>query len=444
MKTTCLEAWIANKIGLGQGLLSREHLEQYQQKKLQETVRWACQRSPFYRSFLQGFTDKNYTSLADLRQFPLISADQLRQNGLQFLCVSQDDISRVVTLDSSGTTGPAKRIYFTKQDQELTLQIFQYGMANLAEPGDRVLILLPGERPGSVGDLLAIALNRLGAIPVHHGVVTNIPFTLELITRKKVNVLVGIPTQVLALARYSHTIARQHLRFKSVLLSTDHVPQVVTKELERLWQCEVFEHYGMTEMGLGGGTACAAHDGYHLHEADYYYELVNPLTGEPIPDGHEGELVVTTLTRKGMPLIRYRTGDISRIINQPCPCGSSLRRLDRIRLRNNSQIKLDEGNSFTLAELDEVLLAVTGVINFQATIERSQTATTLRVTVTTVGEPDKRTEQSCLEALNKLEAICATRISGRLTVVIAVESCNGYLLPTSSKRTIAVKNMSSQ
>jgi phenylacetate-coenzyme A ligase PaaK-like adenylate-forming protein len=100
--------------------------------------------------------------------------------------------------------------------------------------------------------------------------------------------------------------------------------------IERAWGCEVFEHYGMTEMGLGGAMACEAHDGYHPREADLLFEIVDPRTGAPLPDGEYGEIVFTTLTRTAMPLVRYRTGDMSRFIPGPCPCGSVLKRLARV------------------------------------------------------------------------------------------------------------------
>jgi phenylacetate-CoA ligase len=88
--------------------------------------------------------------------------------------------------------------------------------------------------------------------------------------------------------------------------------------------------YGMTEMVFGGAVQCEARSGYHMREADLYFEIVDPVRGHSVPDGEIGEIVFTTLTRIGMPLIRYRTGDLSRFIPEPCPCGSSLRRLDKI------------------------------------------------------------------------------------------------------------------
>ncbi len=120
--------------------------------------------------------------------------------------------------------------------------------------------------------------------------------------------LVGLPGQVLALVRHPAAIMLPPGRIRSVLLSADYVPDAVVREIGRVWGCPVFNHYGMTEMGLGGGVDCRALTGYHLREADLYFEIVDPVDGRPLPEGESGEVVFTTLTRRGMPLIRYRTG----------------------------------------------------------------------------------------------------------------------------------------
>src|SRR6266536_362816 len=138
--------------------------------------------------------------------------------------------------------------------------------------------------------------------------------------REQVDCVVGIPAQILSLVRCRGPFADvPSRRLKRVLLCSDHVPERIVQEIKREWACEVFEHYGMTEMGLGGGVDCEAHCGYHVREADLYLEIVDIDTGRPVPAGRFGEIVFTTLTRRGMPFIRYRTGDISRFLPGVCP-----------------------------------------------------------------------------------------------------------------------------
>ena len=143
---------------------------------------------------------------------------------------------------------------------------------------------------------------------------------------------------MLALARWPEP-DKPPLRLKSVLLSADCAARSLVRTIEASWRCRVFDHYGMTEMGLGGGIDCRARAGYHLRENDLYFEVVDPATGRPVPEGESGEVVFTTLNRLGMPLIRYRTGDISRFLPEPCSCGSGLRRLDYIGGRADAVLR---------------------------------------------------------------------------------------------------------
>lgn len=141
----------------------------------------------------------------------------------------------MVTLDTSGTTGIPKRLYFTQADQELTTDFFEVGMSTFTRPGDRVLILLPGERPGSVGDLLAKGLRRLGAEGIQQGVIRNLDETAVVIRKLKIDGIVGNPNQVLALGKTS-----PDLRLKSVLLSTDHVPEAIVKTVAKIWHFQAY------------------------------------------------------------------------------------------------------------------------------------------------------------------------------------------------------------
>lgn len=327
---TPLQPWIAQKIGCRPNELTRNKIAAYQLQKLQETLAWCRARSPFYRRRLEGMPT-TLATLDEWQAFPFTTADELRERPLCFLCVSQGEIARVVTLESSGASGLPKRLYFTAEDQELTRDFFRVGMSTFTAPGDRVLILLPCERPGSVGDLLDQALARLGATGIRHGLVTDAAEALATLHAEQATVVVGVPVQVLGLVRaaVASSFPRPHL--KSVLLTMEHVPDAVVHAVEAAWGCTVYNHYGMTEMGLGGGVECGARQGYHLREADLYVEIVDPVSGELLPDGELGEIVFTTLTRRGMPLLRYRTGDISRFLPGPCACGALLRRLETVR-----------------------------------------------------------------------------------------------------------------
>jgi len=373
MKLTPLDPWIKQKTNDG-------NLETWQLAKLNETLALVCGRSSFYKKLFDGLPE-SISSLEEMRQFPFTTPEDIRRNPLQFVCVSQDDIQRVVTLQSSGTTGEPKRIYFTADDQELTIDFFGVGMSTLTEPGERALILLPGETPGSVGDLLRMGLERLNRIPIPYGPVRHPLHALETMKNQQADCLVGSPTQVLGLARRWNP---QHKAPRTVLLSTDYGPAAIARELESIWGCEVFNHYGATEMGLGGGVECEAHRGYHLREADLYFEIVHPETGEPLPDEEYGEVVFSTLTRRGMPLIRYRMGDRSRFIPGNCPCGTRLRTMEKVRGRFNGFVSVGE-ETLRLPDFDEALFPVPGLLNFSVTVagKRGEEALTVETQMLT-------------------------------------------------------------
>lgn len=397
---TPLEPWVAAKIGLPPAQpLTRSALESYQLRRLRETVAHARANSPFYRRHLSAFDADGLGSLADCSRLPFTTPADIQEDDLRFLCVSRDAIERVVTLSSSGTTAPSKRLHFTAADLELTVDFFRHGMATMVRPGDRVLILMPGELPGSVGDLLVKGLERLDVEGIVHGLVRDPGRVLAEIAEKRVNCLVGIPVQLLALARHPEASSIPAGQLRSVLLSADYVPDAVVRELSRVWGAAVFNHYGMTETGLGGGVECAHLSGYHLREADLLVEIVDPATGAPLPAGETGEVVVTTLTREGMPLIRYRTGDISRFLSDPCPCGSVLPRLERVAGRLVNRVLLAGGDTLTMAELDEALFPLPFLLNFHPELREVAGVDVLDLAIETLAVDEEEAVRAIRRAL---------------------------------------------
>jgi phenylacetate-CoA ligase len=370
---TPLEQWVRQKIQIdphSQGAIFGEELRRYQVRRLNETIDHARRNAPFYRDRFASLPDVPLATLTDLAAFPFTSPTDLTLDPFRFLAVRQDDVAKIVTLRTSGSTGEPKRIFFSEDDLELTMDFFHHGMSTLVRPGQRVAILLPGQTPDSVGDLLYRGLVRMDVESLVYGPITDASHAAHAIASFGADCLVGIPTQVLAVARSSPGMEIGRGRIESILLTTDYVPQAIAEKLREVWGCRVFNHYGMTEMGLGGGVECATLDGYHLREADLLFEVVDHETGEVCPDGVVGEVVFTTLTRRGMPLIRYRTGDISRIITLPCPCGSVLRRMERVKGRWDNRVALGPGNVLILSDLDEALFRLPGLLDYRANVSR--------------------------------------------------------------------------
>jgi phenylacetate-coenzyme A ligase PaaK-like adenylate-forming protein len=433
---TPLEDWIQRKISKAREdsvPLTRSCLEAYQLQKIRETLLYVRENSPFYRSVLSDAKTDSVQCFEDMAQLPFTTSDDLKNHPFRFLCVSQSIIERCVTLQSSGTTGPAKRLFFTREDLEHTLDFFHHGMSTLVQPGDRVMILLPGgDRPDSVSDLLSRALASMAVQSLSPG--SDPETTTDAIVQQDITCLVGTPIQVLALARSGHGENCLNNRIKSVLLTADYIPVATANAIECAWNCKVYRHYGMTEMGWGGGVECEARDGYHLREADLFVEIVDPETGKSLPDGESGEIVVTTLTRSGMPLIRYRTGDISRFHTSPCSCGTVLKRLDQIAARLSDGDCLVSGMPLTLPILDEALFSLPGVTNFKAELSACQDIDCLTITLSLSPEADQ--DMVATVAREKLMAISAIR---RTQLVIEFPEFGISSIPASGnqKRTLS-------
>jgi phenylacetate-CoA ligase len=421
---TPLEPWIKGKIGLAAtASLTRTILEEYQLRRLRETIKHARRSSPFYRQQLEGCGDPD--SLADLACFPFTFPADIQQDELRFLCVSRGEIERVVTLQSSGTTAAAKRLHFTSDDLELIVDFFQHGMSTLVEPGDRVLILMPGELPGSVGDLLVRGLKRMDVEGIVRWPVGEAGEVIAEIAARRISSIVALPSQLLALVRHPDAAMLPPGCISSVLLSADYVPDAVVREIGRVWGALVFNHYGMTEMGLGGGLDCRALSGYHLREADLYFEIVDPVDGRPLPDGESGEVVFTTLSRRGMPLIRYRTGDLAAFLPQPCPCGTVLRRLGHVRGRLAGRVHVGGGYWLESPEFDEALYGIPGLLNYRAEVTEEEGRALLAITLHLGHNNENNAQCMAHAALEGIPALRAAVTSGCLGLGEIRTTCEG-------------------
>jgi phenylacetate-CoA ligase len=382
LRITPLDCWIKSRIDLApDGGFTREDVRRRQLGRIRESLAYACSRSPFYRRQLLGHVDFSKVNFDEFASLPFTTPKDLCRDPLEFLCVSHTEVARVVTIRSSGTTGLPKRLFFTEADLESTVDFFQHGMSTLVQAGQRVLILMPGGLPGSVGDLLVKGLDRMGAKGIDYGPVRDPKDAIEAILAYQVECLVGIPVQVLSLVRHPESKRIPKGFIRSVLLTSDYVSVSIVEDIERTWGCNVYQHYGMTEMGYGGGVECDAREGYHLREADLFVELVDPLSGLPLPEGVTGEVVFTTLTRRAMPLIRYRTGDLARFLPQLCPCGSVLRRLSKVQGRKTNEVALAPNARLQMSMLDEALFAIPGILNFQAELLENDDRSLLGMTL---------------------------------------------------------------
>ena len=337
-----LDRWLARQCGAHSGGELPGKLAAAQAALLRSTLRQAL-RGAFYARHLRE-CDLDITSVDDLERLPFTTAEALRNWG-DFLCVSQGDVQRMVTLHTSGTTGQPKRLAFTDADLARTRDFFAVGMSQLVGAGQRLAVLLPGaERPDGVADLLRQALGAAGvdvlapppevhAIPAPDADPCAEPgkALAQWLEQAKPHCLVAAPAQLALLLK--HFPHRGPEGLAGILTSAEPLDDALGLALRRAWQCEILDHYGLTETAYGCAVECPAHQGFHVRELDVLIEIVDISGRKVLAPGEEGEVVITTLQRQAMPLVRYRTGDVACLLPAPCACGSPLRRLGPVRGR---------------------------------------------------------------------------------------------------------------
>ena len=404
-----LEYWIHNNVkeaaetdpglrtpysGSGESL-RRSDIERYHNYRLSQVVNYAYRHSLFYRELFEtsGLSPADIRRPGDLPKLPFTESHHLAESPYSFLCTSQSEIARPHTFVTSGTTGPRKKIFWTRRDLERIIDFMSAGIGTVAKPQDVVLIMLPDGRDYSQADLLRRGVKRFGATPVVAEMDIGVLGLKKMVEDVQPSVIFGYTRHLFRLSRDLQL--REDMRGKKVrtlFLAAEYLPPGMRSELEKIWDCSVHTHYGLTEMGLGVAVECDARNGYHFNEADLLLEVVNPHTGEPVEPGQEGELVFTTLNREAMPLIRYRTNDISRLIKVPCPCGAkSLLKIGAVKKRLGTILQIGAGDEIFPAYFDDLLFEVPGIIDYQLIVTRRNNRDQLGFRIETMTKSSKTT-----------------------------------------------------
>ena len=357
-----------------EGALTRSDVERYHLHKLQTALQYAALNSSFYRDLFKkaGVAPEDARAIPDIEKFPLTEPEQVAAEPFRFLCLSQSEIARIHNFVTSGTTGPRKKIFWTQSDLDRVVRFMAAGIGTAAGSGDTVNVWLPTGIPYGQADLLSRGVEAVGASPVAAPMDISSENHLRLIAESRVTVIFGILRKALRLTReleLSHDLSRTGVH--TLFLTAEYLPDKTRAALQKAWNCRVSTHYGLTEMGLGVAVECDARDGYHFNEADLLVEIIDPETGRPVPPGNEGELVFTTLTREAMPLIRYRTRDISRLIPGPCPCGAAaLGKFAAVKKRIDNITRLAGGEEIYPSLIDCALMDMPGFVDYRAVLDR--------------------------------------------------------------------------
>ncbi|HSW37926.1 MAG TPA: AMP-binding protein [Acidobacteriota bacterium] len=356
--------------------VTRVEIDKYRFFQLRRILDYVGEKSSFYRELYRsaGVVPGDIRSLADLARLPLTEPEHIAEQPYRFLCLSLAHVARVYTFVTSGTTGPRKKIFWTDGDIERIIDFMSAGIGAVAGPDDTVEIYLPDGKLYSQADLLRRGVEKIGARPVIAGMDFGVEEHLALLEKFHAAVLFGYTSRIYRLTRELQARCDPGVMGVKVLfLAGEYVPPAMRRELAEIWNCRLRTHYGLTEMGLGVAVECEAGDGYHFNEADLLVEIVDPATGAPVEAGREGELVFTTLTREAMPLIRYRTRDISRLITQPCSCGAAgMMKFAAVRKRAGNIVTVGAGGEIYPACFDDELFSVGGMVDYRVTATRAE------------------------------------------------------------------------
>lgn len=365
-----------------QAELTEDAIKLIQLEKLNELLHREHERGGFYAGL-----PERLESPEELSKLPFTTDEDLAHNAAGMLLVSQGEVQRVLSDATSGTSGAAKRVFYTAADCERTVELFMAGLGELVFPGSVTMICMPFSGPYGLGELIAEAITRLDARPLRIGADRSYGEMKAVLEKEKPDTFVGMPVQLLSILRYC---GRGSLR--CALVSADACPETVINECERILGSRLFPHYGSREMALGGAISCQAHEGMHLRENHVIAEIIDGK-GKVLPKGEYGELVITTIGMEAMPLIRYRTGDYTRLLPGSCSCGSNVIRLDRVSRADRRMSDLDNA-LFTLPGLIDYSIDGTGQITAltDGTVSKtdiSRIAGTEKVKLKTADSTDK-------------------------------------------------------
>ncbi|MCM8761695.1 MAG: phenylacetate--CoA ligase [Candidatus Omnitrophica bacterium] len=352
--------------------ISIDNLKAVQEECLAKTIELAG-RSPYYRKLFNKYGLKpKIKALKDIAKFPFTTKEDLRQSyPTGMVAVPFEEIVRMHA--SSGTTGKSTLVFHTKKDIENWAILVARGLYAVGVRKTDIFqnMMNYGLFTGGLG--LHYGAEKLGALVIPAGS-GNTKKQIELWLDLKTTVIHITPSYLFYLGHVieeEEKIPLSKFSLKIAIVGAEPHSEETRRKLENIFGIKVFNCYGLSEMnGPGVAFECEYQNGLHLWEDHYYAEIINPDTGEVLPEGKEGELVLTTLAREGMPVIRYRTRDITKFIKGRCPCGRTHRRIERIKGRTDDMFIVKGVNIFP-SQIEGVLMQIPEVDkNYRIVIDR--------------------------------------------------------------------------
>jgi phenylacetate-CoA ligase len=382
--------------------LPRGELEKLQNARLQETVARVYGNVPFYQNKFKelGITPHDIKSIHDISKLPFTKKQDLRDNyPFGLFAVKQDAVVRIHS--SSGTTGKPTVVGYTKSDMDVWNEVMA-----------RVFTMCGVNSEDTVHNAYGYGLFT-GGLGVHNGAetvgATVVPssggFTSRQLLLMKdfgATVLTSTPSFALHLAETAQNEGydlKNDFKLKCGIFGAEPTSEGLKEEVSRVWGIKYYEVYGLSEIiGPGVSNSCCESKDLHIFEDHFYPEIINPETGEVLQDGEKGELVITSLTKQALPIIRYRTGDITSLDRTPCRCGRTHVRMKSVMGRADDMLIVNGVNVFP-SQVEHVLANIDGIsLNYQIIADKKGYLDILEVMV-------EVTEQMPLDSIGALEKL---------------------------------------
>jgi phenylacetate-CoA ligase len=428
--------------------MDRSSLERLQLERLNATLARAA-RSPFYRQRFGGRAEGSLegsraeaASIADIARLPFTTKADLRDGfPYGFLAVARDQVVRLHS--SSGTTGNPTVIYHTKEDIEAWQDLVARCMYMAGMRRSDVFQNMMGYGLFTGGLGFHYGAERLGAmtIPIGPG---NSKRQIWFMQQFKTTAVHILPSYAMRLAMHVGEAGldpRRDLCLRMAFVGAEPHTEETRRRIEQTWGIHAFNSYGLSEMcGPGVAFECPEQSGMHIWEDHFLVEVVDPETGAALPDGECGELVLTTLTRAGTPLLRYRTRDLTRIVPGSCPCGRTHRRIDRIRGRSDDMMIINGVNIFPM-QIEQSLLRIPGIgTNYLIEIHEESFMDKLHVSVEMAAD----TFQGTLSQLEGLQARVLAALRDETGVTPVVKLLESGSLPAAEGKAVRVVDLRKQ
>ena len=401
-----------------QETLSRQELEALQLARLKETVARVYEKVAPYRKKMDeaGIRPEDIQALSDLSRLPFVTKQDLRDNyPFGLFATPREELVRIHA--SSGTTGKPTVVGYTQGDLETWTEcVSRIACAGGADKNDVAQICFGyGMFTGALG--LHYGLENIGAtiVPSSTG---NSEKQLMYMKDFGTTLLVATPSYALRLAEVARELGidpKTDLKVRIGLVGSELLTDAMREEMHKYWGEDmlVTSNYGMSElMGPGVSGECEHMCGMHINEDFFIPEIINPQTGEVLPAGEWGELVITCIKKEALPLIRYRTKDITRLIYEPCKCGRTTCRMANLSGRSDDMLKIRGVNVFP-SQIEEIVLGVDGLgPHYEIVVEREGYNDKLTVRVELARATD---------SFKELEGIEQT-LRGRLRVILGLDA----------------------